>query len=321
MFRAERIFLGDEETPLVVRRPIGLGNVTALAIDPDTPAFKRWDGVETFWIDMLDPAGIGSSEKRFEVMGPHRADMDVYRGVQGLVDPGLRPSVRLGIVVLLTALYALAVGPGDYFLVRKLGRPKLTWVTFPIIVAVFTAAAYYGARFYVGGELSQMYQDRIRIYADQKVTTRYEVASIFAPVGRRYDINLEEDGAILPVRLEARPGDPIIDVVLDEGVVSQHVPIWTRRFFERRTKFEQAAGVDFELTIEDGRVIATIQNNLEMPLTDITVAYKKSILNAQGETIMPGASSRIDLGQSRKLDVDQSRASWPREVSLIETTL
>lgn len=315
------VVLGDADTPLVIRKPYGLGSVTAFAVSPDSPALKRWDGVDGLWKRLLRPASIGIDPKVFVDGVPRQYDNDAQNAARLTVTSGPRNKVRLGIVIILTALYAFAVGPGDYFLVRRLGRPRLTWITFPIIVAVFTAAAYYGARMFVGGDLAQQYQERVRIFADEGVTSRYEIASVFVPVGRRYTINTPDGGILLPLRTDATQGDPIIDVNLDTGAVAQHVPIWTQRYFERRTNTATASPIDFTLSSESGIAVATITNNSETPLTNLVVAYKRGMFKLPHQGIDPGESATIEIGEAKKLDVDQSRASWPREHTVLSGIL
>ena len=38
-------------------------------------------------------------------------------------------------------LYLLLIGPVDYFVLRRIGRPGLTWVTFPVVALVFSGVA------------------------------------------------------------------------------------------------------------------------------------------------------------------------------------
>jgi hypothetical protein len=59
--------------------------------------------------------------------------------------PELRPLSIWWVIGLLTLL-ALLLGPVDYLVLKRLDRLPMTWVTSSVIIAVFTAGAYYGVQ-------------------------------------------------------------------------------------------------------------------------------------------------------------------------------
>jgi hypothetical protein len=81
--------------------------------------------------------------------------------------PGVAP-LPLSWLALFAAIYLLAIGPLDYVVLRLLKRQPLTWVTFPLMVAVFSAVALVGTSVVKGS---------------QAIVTRYEVVDVLPGSG------------------------------------------------------------------------------------------------------------------------------------------
>lgn len=71
-----------------------------------------------------------------------------------LTIPELRP-LSIGWVILLLSILALLLGPVDYFVLKKLDRQPLTWITTTVCIAMFTVTAYYGVYALRSGKLQQ----------------------------------------------------------------------------------------------------------------------------------------------------------------------
>jgi hypothetical protein len=76
--------------------------------------------------------------------------------------PGVAP-LPLSWLVVFSGLYLLFIGPVDYFVLKALNRQPLTWITFPITIAVFSAVALVGTTLVKG---------------NQAVVTRLEVVDV-----------------------------------------------------------------------------------------------------------------------------------------------
>ena len=68
-------------------------------------------------------------------------------------------------------------------------------------------------------------------------------------------------------------------------------------------------------------MVAVIENNMDVPLTNISVAYRNGIHTVRDQRVPPGETKRIVIAEARRLNVDQSRASWPREETYLRGTL
>lgn len=76
--------------------------------------------------------------------------------------PGVAP-IPMGWLLAFAAVYLMVIGPLDYIVLRLLRRQTLTWITFPVSIAVFSALALLGTSYVKGS---------------QAVVTRYEIVDL-----------------------------------------------------------------------------------------------------------------------------------------------
>src|SRR5690606_1256610 len=90
--------------------------------------------------------------------------------------------VPFSLVFLLVVVYILLIGPGDYFLVKKvLKRMEATWITFPLIVLIFSGVAYYLANWMKGDEIRLNQVDIIDVDASSGFVRGTTYANVFSP--------------------------------------------------------------------------------------------------------------------------------------------
>lgn len=128
-------------TPLVVRTPHRLGEVIFVGLDFDRPPLADWPGRTSFlrrlldWDDREQNTQTVEQQDAQDLSAHLRNSLDKqFVGVQ---------LIPFGVVAFLVGGYLLLIGPGDFFLVRRLlNRPTLTWLTFPLIVIGMSVLAY-----------------------------------------------------------------------------------------------------------------------------------------------------------------------------------
>ena len=116
---------------IVGRDPHGFGDVTLFAFDFSHPTFLSWTGLPAF----IERAIRRSEEPTGTVLTGDVSDLatQLLRAEDNF--PGLS-RISVGRALLLLLAYAAIVGPLDYLIVHRwLGRPALTWITLPLIVA------------------------------------------------------------------------------------------------------------------------------------------------------------------------------------------
>ena len=180
----------DADLPLVIRKPQGLGQVVFVATDLDRGPIRDWLDRSLLVAKVLN---LPAKEQPGETDEP--AQSYGYNDLAGQ----LRSAVELPrdvhlvpffVVALLVIVYIFLIGPGDFFLLRRLGRGmQWTWVTFPIIVVIFSVGAYVAAYWLKGNQLRVSHVDLIDI--DAEGTARgASWFSVFSPRGESFDLSL-----------------------------------------------------------------------------------------------------------------------------------
>ncbi len=149
-----------EARPLAVQAAFGLGRVVLIGVDLDTPPFTAWKGQGDIWRylqDRLEPRRSESSVSGGN-LPPNFSGRDTTELV-GQMQTSLEhfddiTVISFGWVALFILLYIIVVGPLDYLFLKKVvKRLELTWITFPAMVLVISAAAYFTAYYLKGNDL------------------------------------------------------------------------------------------------------------------------------------------------------------------------
>jgi hypothetical protein len=178
------VLVSEGGAPVIVQASCGLGRVILVAFDLDTPPFTTWSGAQKFWTKLaaeLHREGAGHEADDGNVMGfggpgmmkgggnPWGGDHQdlATRLSERLESFNEVPVISFGWVALFILIYILVVGPLDYFLLKKVvKRLELTWITFPTVVLVVSAVAYFTAYYLKGNELRINKIDVVDIVAD-----------------------------------------------------------------------------------------------------------------------------------------------------------
>ncbi len=188
--RSGAIILGEGDLPLLARREIGRGAVYFLALDPTLAPLLDWRGSEPLWAEI---AGVTVPEPIW-AHGPQNP----YMATEALSSlPALALPSVLGLLFFL-GLYVVIVGPANYYVVRRLGRRELAWVTIPALILIFSALAYV-AGFQLRGNdviLNQISVAYGAIDGSQAHTTT--LLGIYSPRRAVYDVQLPADSLVRP---------------------------------------------------------------------------------------------------------------------------
>ncbi|MEA3342313.1 MAG: hypothetical protein U9R15_20295, partial [Chloroflexota bacterium] len=145
----------EADLPLIVRTPRGFGQIVFVAADLDREPINKWRGRGRMMARILgmpistdDKTDTGTAIAHYgyqDISGQLRSALDRFTGVR---------LVPFGVVIVLVLVYIILIGPVDYFFLKKfVGRMQWTWVTFPLIVVVFSVGAYYLAYYLKGDQL------------------------------------------------------------------------------------------------------------------------------------------------------------------------
>ena len=113
--------------------------------------------------------------------------------------------------------YILLIGPISYFVLRRIDRRELAWVTAPILVVLFTACSYGIGRTMKGGDVVVNEISVVRTTSEGGSATVDTFSGIVSPDRSTYDLTVEADALI--GQLQRQDGLPrqASDVEIDQG--------------------------------------------------------------------------------------------------------
>jgi len=197
---------GVGELPLIVQAPYGLGRVTVVAFDLDQKPFADWLGNDSswqidFWARLLEQSSgrtitAGNNidvdeSRRFTGYGEEPNEL-VYQLQNHLENFEEVPVISFGWVALFILIYILVVGPLDYFFLKKVvKRLELTWITFPTVVIVVSAVAYFTAYQLKGHDLRIRKVDVVDVDLRTQQSVGRTWFTVFSPRIQHYTIGIE----------------------------------------------------------------------------------------------------------------------------------
>ena len=180
--------------------PVGFGRVGVLAFDPAPLAEEKPENLAPFWISRMGPL---LNERKLELGDTRRAGLNGYGSyyydpgrsggaVGAVVDhimtlPEMRPVSVWAMIGLLSAL-ALVLGPIDYFVLKRIDRLPLTWITSAVCIALFTGGAYYGVQWMRGGNAHLRAVSVVDGIAGQNRSWTTCYSGLFAATSGRYQL-------------------------------------------------------------------------------------------------------------------------------------
>ena len=207
-----QVLVMSGEVPLIVWRRVGYGRVDFLAADPELEPLRSWDQMADLWTLIL-----ADGEPR-----PGWAygfqQIDLAEQAVAAVPDILLPSVFQLCGFL--ALYVILIGPVNYFVLQRLKRRELAWLTIPGLVLLFSALAYVTG-FQLRG--SQAVIHRLAVVHSWPKSEKAEVEAligVWSPRRTAYDIQL--DPGLLAHLMRGNIGNPLAgasEITFEEGEV------------------------------------------------------------------------------------------------------
>lgn len=121
--------------PLIARRFVGNGVVDYLAPGPNAAPLRNWAGLGDLWFALETSRG--------PLPGWARGFGDWAQAQQAVsIIPGIDPLPDIVPLALFMLAYVLAVGPLNYLLLTRADKRDWAWLTIPLSILVFSAAAW-----------------------------------------------------------------------------------------------------------------------------------------------------------------------------------
>lgn len=263
---AANILVEQNGTPVLIEKEIGYGKVYFFAADPGLQPLYDWDGMQDIYQHLL----AAKSPKPSWSNGT----WDTYRASSALAT---LPELALPSFFYICGwlgLYIAVIGPINYFVLRRMKRTELAWVTVPVLVIIFTSLAYFSGYFYRGTRpilnrimLTQAWQG-----VEQSQTTA--LVGLYSPTRTTYNVESQDQFLIYPypdMNENLQGNNNWLSLKSETGMILPNVQVEIGGM--------QSMGMDGSLPA------LSIQHDLTLTLTDNIPVLKGSITNTSQYTL------------------------------------
>lgn len=177
---------------LIVRKRIGLGHAVYLAFDPFQPPLKQWQGLRKLFINCLGQEGPGEAQNWRLTQSIGGRDQYYNPSFDAIDSPFEADLPSAGTVLLILVLHLIISVPLNFYVMRKIGKSELAWITTPIVSVAFAAVFFsLASDLYAAGQSTRSVG--VLIAADGHPTGQFFGKSeIFVPRGGTYDLELKD---------------------------------------------------------------------------------------------------------------------------------
>jgi hypothetical protein len=279
--RDGEVLLAQQGTPLVVTAKRGRGQITVLLFSPEREPFRSWKNRDWFWAKLSRVPASWFGPVQAISYGGFSVD-----GVFGaMIDSRQVRKLPVQWLLLLLVVYLLVIGPLDQYWLKRINKQMLTWVTFPVYVALFSLLIYYiGYKLRAGEtEWNEIHLVDILPRGEQAEWRGRTYASIYSPVNAWYKVAGEQRqatlrGEFLSSWSGGQEGFRAEVLQRMKGFEANvFVPVWTSQLLA--SDWWQSADYPFSATVaREGRNWQiSIENHLSHALKDVQLVVQNRI--------------------------------------------
>jgi len=223
------------DTPLMVTGHRGRGRVTVLLFSPEREPMRSWKNLPVFWAKLAEVPGAWYTSKEFNVQGGWSSD-----GIFGaMIDSRQVHKLPVGWLLLLLIVYLVVIGPLDQYWLKRIGRPMLTWITFPCYVVVFSLVIYFiGYKLRAGeSEWNELHVVDVLANGESAELRGRTYASVYSPSNQRYALEGQQKYSTLRGEFAGQWGGgqsgerTSILQIGDSFRAEIFVPVWTSELY------------------------------------------------------------------------------------------
>ncbi|MFO7322314.1 MAG: hypothetical protein DIU68_011320 [Chloroflexota bacterium] len=187
-----QVLVSAGDTPLLVRRKHGAGTVDYLAADPNTAPLRGWSGLTALWQTLqLTVAPQPGWTKGFTQWDLASDAVEILPGFNLLPD-ALPLCGFLG-------LYIILIGPVNYFVLSRLNRRELAWITIPLLIVVFSALSWLLGFNLRGTEATLSRLAVVRSWPESDRAIVDGLVGLLSPRRAQYNLTLAGGSALRPL--------------------------------------------------------------------------------------------------------------------------
>lgn len=183
----------DNDVPLLVRRTLGAGTVDYLALDPALQPLNTWANLNDLWVTLLASTAPRPSWGG-GILSTESADMALS------ILPGVTSLPETLSMIFFLAAYVLIVGPINYFILSRINRRELAWVTIPLFIALFTVIAWSTGFNLRGSDAILNRLSVVQVWPNAPDAYTHQLIGVLAPRRGAYNLTLSDSRVLRPLQ-------------------------------------------------------------------------------------------------------------------------
>jgi len=280
---AGRVLVTAEDTPLIVTANCGRGRITALLFSPEREPFRSWKNLPIFWSKLIEVPVAWYTSADFSNMGGMSSD-----GIFGaMIDSRQVHKLPVEWLLLLLIVYLVVIGPLDQFWLKRIGKPMLTWITFPCYVVLFSLLIYFiGYRLRAGeSEWNELHLVDVLANGEKAELRGRTYASVYSPANQRYDLESHQKyatlrGEFLGMWAGGQSSEKATVMQNGDSFTAQiFVPVWTSQLFVSDWCQPAPSPLSATVTAKDDAWEVKVQNHTDKKLSNAQIAIEGQILS------------------------------------------
>ncbi len=282
--------------PLMVSTQRGRGRVTALLFSPEREPVRSWKNLDMFWAKLADVPGVLFVSKDLRPQGGYSSD-----GIFGaMIDTRQVHKLPVFWLLMLLLVYLVVIGPFDQWWLKRIGKPMLTWITFPCYVVAFSLVIYLiGYKLRAGeSEWNELYVVDVLQKEDGADLRGRTYSSVYSPSNQRYTLEGQQRYATLRSEFAGLWGQNQSErsTVVQSGdsfKAEIFVPVWTSELYV--SDWWQPANTPVSATIKPNAQGWDVQidNHTDHKLSQVQLVLEQRVRNL-GE-LKPNESRTVSV--------------------------
>jgi len=286
--RDGRVVAAVGDTPLIITANRGQGRVTALLFSPEREPLKSWRNLPTFWAKLAEVPGILYVSPDYYQGYGQSTD-----GIFGaMIDSRQVHKLPIGWLLLLLLVYLLVIGPLDQWWLKRIGKPMLTWITFPCYVILFSLLIYFiGYKLRSGeAEFNELHVVDVLRNGERAELRGRTFAAIYSPSNQKYPVESHQKFATFRSEFFGSSGGQGAEKATvwqngDSFKAEVFVPVWTSQLYV--SDWWQSSALPLSVKVDasgnDGQWQVTVQNQTDRPVKAAQLVVDDWIIPLAGE--------------------------------------
>jgi hypothetical protein len=183
---AEVLITADDDTPILIRGHLGAGLIDYLVADPTLEPLASWDSLGSLWIKIL----ATRPPQPIWTQGFTRPEWGA-ESIANLPGVDLLPPIQT--LCLFLFAYIMLIGPVNYFVLSRLNRNGLGWITIPLVTAIFTGIAWTVGFNLRGSEIIVSRNTVVQTWADTDTAKVDQFMGVLSPRRATYSLSVPEN--------------------------------------------------------------------------------------------------------------------------------